>query len=571
MASKKHQPDAVVLPKDIAELPTGHLQLPPRVAWSADEFTTLGQLVQAFVRERPLDSRSVTLKRTRVVRNLLSAVREGGLLGWDRFRRTRPLFVTRGSIYFFSPSFKRLQKAVSDGRLEQLHLSRRAITALHAVTITTIGDLIQHSRRGIVGLSASGELTSTEIVQSLDALADAVVVDGTIDWIRYAERRGFQLLPHVAHDVYSGAQFLWHFPKACEHAVASKFGSLGTTLLRHRLFRHRDILVPLPEIGRHLGLSGERCRLLERSIIEMLQRAVWQEEYRGCRFRFRRGFLRPLCQLRESIQNLSDDGLSLDRWRTVLRECWGVEPENLGQQEMIILQLLGIESYPEEASAKVAGGPDSSIHREIVSEIKALFSRQPALAFTREDIRQHLFAKFGASAPESSRLAEILEQVSDVEVDRKSGRYQIAFEHLKKIADQCERILRESGSPMHYGELTAEIDRLLPEGAERPLERTVANHLAESKRFVAVARSGRWALPEWGRVETRSVAAIAADLLRESKLPLTEGELFDSIAARRPAKRQSIGTLLRQDGRFRRVGPRMWTLAESRQGSEEYT
>ena len=561
MRSQDAQADKIILPKAIGELPTGHLQLPQRVAWSADEFRTIGELIEGFIRNRPLETRSLTSQLTRVVRNLVSAVRTDGLHGWDRFRKARPLFVTHGSLYFFSPAFERLGAATVSDRLAKLHLSRRAINALHAANVTTIGDLIQRTKTGITDLSASGELTSTEIVESLDALADAVASDGSVDWVCYAERRRFQLLPNAPQDAFTGRQFLWQFPRACDEAVTSKFGSAGALILRNRLFRHRDILVPLPEVGRHLGVSGERCRLIETSVLKMLRDAILREEYCGCRFRFRREFLRPLHELAEMIQRLPPGRLSLDQWRLTLMQCWGAQPEDLGQQEMIILQLLGIESYPEEAACGTSAGEEFGMSAEIVSEIQRLFSRSPALSFTREDIRQHLFAKFREAAPEGTNLAQVLEQLPTLEFDRASGRYRLRLEHVKNTVDRCERILRDSGFPMHYGELTAEIDRLLPEGVERPAERSVAMRLAGSKRFIAIARTGHWALREWGHVETRSVAEIAADLLRKSASPLTEDELFHSIVALRPTKRGSIGSLLREDGRFRRVAPVTWELA----------
>ena len=106
-----------------------------------------------------------------------------------------------------------------------MHLNRRAITALRAIGVSTIGKLIGEARKGIVGLRAAGVLTTLEITGTLDALSDAVTATGDIDWLCFAERRSFTLLPAAAKDSYSARDFLWHFPRICEEAVISKLRS----------------------------------------------------------------------------------------------------------------------------------------------------------------------------------------------------------------------------------------------------------------------------------------------------------------------------------------------------------
>ena len=556
--------DQLAIPAPIGDLPIGHLQLPVRVAAALPEVHTIQQMFDWWRTELQRRNRSETvgLHLRRIVGAVHVAIRQRGVEGWDLFRKSRPLFVQPATIYFFSPAFARLKQSARTGGLAKLHLSRRAITALNARGIAKIGNLIDEAKVGIVGLRASGQLTTTEIVESLDALADALTSEGMIDWVLYAEIRRFQILPLHEQTSYSGAEFLWNFPKACEVAVSEKFGPSGLVVLHRRVFRHRDLVVPLSELGRQLGQTGERARLLEASILKMLRRAVWQEEYRGCRFRFRPQFLRPLYELADRLQELPAATLSETHWRTLLRETWDMQPEQLGQQEALILELLGLDCSLVEGnrillpSNRVAAGTSA-----VLKELKAFFRRRAARAMSKDEIAQHLCKKFAAAAPDQHALQTLLESLASIECEPATRRYRLRFEQLNDTADRCERILREHYAPMHYKDLAAEIERRLPPTSHRIPPRSVACRLAGSKRFTPIGRTGVWSLREWTHVETRTVADIAAELLAESGEPLTERQLFQLIQPLRSVRSGSIGTLLREDRRFRRPAPAVWELA----------
>ncbi len=112
---------------------------------------------------------------------------------------------------------------------------------------------------------------------------------------------------------------------------------------------------------------------------------------------------------------------------------------------------------------------------------------------------------------------------------------------------------------MHRRELTLEVHGFKRRAGSLRTGMHVALALSRDKRFKAIARSGFWILAKWD-LETGDIADVAARCLSESDRPLTEAELFPLIAARRPVKLNSIMSSLREDGRFRRVGPRTWEL-----------
>ena len=550
-------------PADIAELPAGHLQLGGSAAATADHYSTIGALVSASATGELPPRLPGALHIRRVLSMAAAATHNDGAAGWDQFRKLRPAFVVPERIFFYSPRLHRLQASSRDGSLAKLHLSRRGVNALHAGGIGTIGALIARAACGIIDLRAVGHLTAMEITGALNALSDCLTPEGAVDWIGYAERQQFKILPQPANQTYSGREFLWEFPRLCEAAVLTKLGPLGTVVLQRRIFRHPDISVPLREVGQQLGTTGERVRLIERSIMDMLNGAVWREEYSGCRFRFRREFLQPLYDLADRVQSLPDGSLTSTAWHNLLQDCWGVGPADVGLQSTLILQLLGIEGQlAEELPIALPPGTSADALRRATAELKQFRATRGARSFTVDEVAAHLSAKMGDVAPDDEAVRAILESLPTVEQDPTSRGYRVRLGELKNHVDRAERILREHGMPMHFKEIHSQIARLAPTALAGLSPRDLSSRMANAPRFVPLGRTGVWSLREWPHIETGTVADIAARLLSTSECPLSESRLFELISPLRQVRRGSIGTLLREDQRFRRVAPAVWALIE---------
>ncbi len=340
----------------------------------------------------------------------------------------------------------------------------------------------------------------------------------------------------------------------------SKVGRQGSLVLQHRIFRHADIVVSLAEVGRHLGLTRERVRLAESAIMKMFKRAIWREEYRGCRFRFRPEFVQPMHQLADAIQALPPGALSLERWHALLREIWDVDAVDLGQQEVMFFERLGLDHELMRDSPIVARQGDADVLRRVMIEMKALFLRRTREALSATEVHQELSTILGEQTPAFDVISDLLESLPEIEREKGSGRYRLRLEKLKNHVDRCERILRDSGVPMHFREIALAIDRQLPPTANRLAPRPLASRMANAPRFVPIGKSGVWTLREWSHIETRTVAEIAAEILRDLGAPLTEKELFQRIGPLRDVRQASIGTLMSEDGRFRRAAPATWEL-----------
>lgn len=564
------------LPKEISNLAVTHLQLENIAGLLASSYRTIHDLEMGILNLRPRSKyqRDALPGIQDVLDRLHVAITAGGIAGWDQFRDSRPRLASLSEIAFFSPSLERLNNEGRGLDLAKLHLGRRARNALHAAGISSIGRLIERAHVGIFGLNAAGELTSLEIVDSLQALSKSLTGRGAIDWIAFAQHRGFLLLPAVNRAKYSIPEFLRLLPEVCREAVMSRFGTAEVFVLEKRFIRPPDRFIKLRDIGKRLKLTGERVRQLESNVSTLLHGIIWRSDYGGCRFRVRRAFLEPLYDLASQIRKLNEGELSVARWRLLLKDVWGIEPSDLGDIELLIFNLLALDrtlfsKTPLFLSAK----ENTQDLRAALGKIRELFRRRRRDEFSLAEITQHLAQLLGPRAPVSSTVSQLLAAVPTIEFlsDRKC--YRVRLEALYNYGDLGERILRDAGAPMHFREISAKLSatRLSKRGTIDPLR--LARRMVRSERFVCISKTGIWGLREWGGVDTRRLVDIAADLLSTSQSPLTEKQIFDVISRSRIIKIKSIGSLLRLDERFTRVGAgalsKGWTLADPRATRKE--
>lgn len=561
----RRDPEPPGLPAEIASLPLGHLQLKLSHRTAA-LYKTIGDIAVAAgdpAKVKPKAAGTIPLKRALAA--LATATAVAGADGWDDFRSGRPALLHPKKVFFYSPKLSKLSASFLSGSLAELHLSRRGINALGAIGINTIGNLIAAARDGITSLRASGALTAAEIVQALHAMAGTVMSSGDVDWIAYAERRRFLVLPEERRDSYTAAEFLRAFPRVCEAAVSRTLGPLGRVVLLRRVFRHPDIVSLLREVAATINLTSERIRLVEKEIEEMLWFAIWKQEYRGCDFRFRDEFLQPLYDLADRVCSHPSKTLSEQGWRSLLQECWDVTPAALGQQTSLLHHLLGLPAHLPDVGERILAPGRSPGWRsgKIARHIRRFIRAQSTRDFTVAELHRALTREMGEVPYDEAELRRLVASFEGVETGRDQDHYRVKLSNLATHQDRCERILSEHGSPLHFREILARIARAAPAAAKDTL-RALEHGQLDKSRFIPLGRSGFWALKEWSHLTGGSVADLAAKILSGSHGPLTEKQLFDLMSEQRPVRLKSIGTLLSEDARFYRVAPATWALAASR-------
>jgi DNA-directed RNA polymerase delta subunit len=530
----------------VKNLPIGHLQLSGRPANLRRVSSTIGELFDAVHRGALLRSSPTAVARIKRTLNALTKAlnRGNGSEGWDLYRKARPPLRSYKAIYFASPRLSRLAAGEQRSRLARMHLSRRAINALKKARIITLGQLINRAQAGIVGLTGLGQFKGLEIVASLDALSEAAGMKGSIDWVKFAKIRGFAVLPEQQSQP-TPEEFICCFPSLCQRAVSTSFTTNALAILNTRLLRRAEQAAPRPTLGKRLGQNRETVRLHENEIVEALRRAIWEEDYCNCRFRFRQEFLIPLHSLGQALHDSPRR-----TWSRALRKVWGVDRHAIQRQEVLLLRLLGKDNQWALHGTVL----EKRVQLEVQRFIRANRTRE----FSAAELWKYLRPKFKTGAPSLPDVASLLRTVPTLQYVNESDSFNVRLGELS-LTDRCEVILRARGQPMHIQELTVTLAETAAGRKRRTAQDTVAL-LWPSARFVAIGKSGYWALPEWKNVETRTIADVAVDLLTSIGKPLHVDELFALIEKRRPAARISMGTVLRQDPRFVRVARATWTL-----------
>jgi len=104
------------------------------------------------------------------------------------------------------------------------------------------------------------------------------------------------------------------------------------------------------------------------------------------------------------------------------------------------------------------------------------------------------------------------------------------------VKDKAYIILKNEGKPLHFGEVTTLINKVLPFGRKAYVQ-TVHNELIKDSRFVLVGR-GLYALAEWG-YQPGTVAEIIRQVLKADG-PMSKEEIIRRVLAKRLVKENTI-------------------------------
>jgi DNA-directed RNA polymerase delta subunit len=552
--------------KDGAEwfeaLPAGHLRLGSRARAATTRFRTIGRLLTAIAEHDDQIHWTAGVERELLdvyykLRPALDRRSDAALVAFLRSREQAQM----NSIYFARPSLDVAERVVN-ADIRRLHLSVRAINVLTHRKISTVPALISHARAGIVQFSLAGESVCSEIVRTLDCIWKAGVSGGDLNWARFAELYGVEVLPGESF-VPPPALFLDEFPSFCRRLISKKFGAAGSQTLNHRFLTEYGNTTSLRTLGKRLGLTGERMRIIESEVFQTLEAAILRDEYVGCPVRLRFEFLHPIHFLILHFRR-PEQALPVLAWKRAIQRIWHISQAEVSGVEALLLRLLGF-------SAK-RFGCGSLILREhqkaepmhiVVGEAKRLMREAGSGTVDSEKLRVRLAHVTGQRALSDEQFRSILSQLPEIEAVSCGAMLRVRFKNLRTYAQQSERLLQQRGSPMHYTELVCEIAGPRYADSLYKLSRNIVQGLTSSPRFRPIAKSGFWALTEWSDVETRPVADIAASLLAQRKSPLQSRDLFGLIMERRDVSYGSVYSLLKKDPRFIRSADGLWSLRTS--------
>jgi DNA-directed RNA polymerase delta subunit len=108
---------------------------------------------------------------------------------------------------------------------------------------------------------------------------------------------------------------------------------------------------------------------------------------------------------------------------------------------------------------------------------------------------------------------------------------------LKRISDKVYLVLKKETKPLHFTEIANKINELGFDN-KKANPATIHNELILDSKYVLVGR-GIYALKEWG-YEPGIVSEVVAEVLRNSKKPLTRDEIINQVLEKRFVKKSTI-------------------------------
>lgn len=312
---------------------------------------------------------------------------------------------------------------------------------------------------------------------------------------------------------------------------------------RFGLFDRKETL---EQIGELLGITRERVRQLEKSVITRLKASA------------EAGELPHIPELEKRFAEYLQENGTAARITNISKELTA-ENSKTDQSRIAFLAALipSIVSVNETddyyQAISLAKANDEKALKDsiskIVDTIKKLSEPKPI-----EDIAK---AASIADVKQAESLATISKKLATL--NSQWGLIKWPMVNPKNIRDKIYVILKENGKHMHFNEIS---EAIKDSDFKRKDVTTQAihNELIKDKRFVLVGR-GIYALKEWG-YEKGTVADIIADILRQEGKELHRDEIVKRVLESRYVKETTILLNLQGKPQFKRVAKATYALAE---------
>src|SRR6185312_16094887 len=291
---------------------------------------------------------------------------------------------------------------------------------------------------------------------------------------------------------------------------------------RFGLFDRKETL---EQIGEMLGITRERVRQLEKSVITRLRASAEQ------------GQLPHVADFQTALLELLHQDGETARVSAIAAQLASGNPSREEQARVAFLSQLS----PDVAVITEDDNFYYSVGVKSVRDEKALKSAVSDLIQTIADLGEpkpieEIAKAAGMDDPkQTAALASVSKHLATL-----NGRWGLVkwpMVNPKNIRDKIYVILKENGKQMHF------------------------NEIIKDKRFVLIGR-GMYALKEWG-YQKGTVADVIADVLRDANEPLHRDEIVKRVLKSRFVKETTILLNLQGKPQFKRVAKATYALAEA--------
>ncbi len=312
---------------------------------------------------------------------------------------------------------------------------------------------------------------------------------------------------------------------------------------RFGLFDRKETL---EQIGELLGITRERVRQLEKSVVNRLKASAEQgevpripdieelllEQLQG---------MGDVARVSKLTEKVSDNPTKLEQSRVAFLAQLCPQLVVINEDDHFH-QAVGIKKMHDEHGIK------ENVSR-IIDAIKKIGEPTSIETIAKE---------IGIESVESaSALASISKHLATL-----NGRWGLVkwpMVNPKNIRDKIFVILKEHGKHMHFNEI-AEAIKDSEFKRKDVTTQAIHNELIKDKRFVLIGR-GIYALKEWG-YEKGTVSDIISEVLKQEGGPLHRDEIVKRVLKSRYVKETTILLNLQGKTKFKRVAKATYALAE---------
>jgi len=312
---------------------------------------------------------------------------------------------------------------------------------------------------------------------------------------------------------------------------------------RFGLFDRKETL---EQIGEMLGITRERVRQLEKSVVTRLKTTSEQGTVPHIQ-----AFQ---AQLLEHLQTMGQVARISDLTAKLVSDPNRIEQARTAFLAQLCPEVLVIneDDYYYHSAAVESAGNEKAVKADLaklIETIKKLGEPKP--------ISEIAVAAGFNDVAHTEALASISKQLATL-----NGRWGLVkwpMVNPKNIRDKIYVILKEHGKHLHFNEIAKAIKDSDFKRKDVTTQ-AIHNELIKDKRFVLIGR-GIYALKEWG-YEKGTVADIISEVLRKANEPLHRDEIVKRVLQSRYVKETTILLNLQGKPQFKRVAKATYDLAE---------
>lgn len=312
---------------------------------------------------------------------------------------------------------------------------------------------------------------------------------------------------------------------------------------RFGLFDRKETL---EQIGEMLGITRERVRQLEKSVVISLKTAV------------EKGSIPHVADFEENVLDLLNENGRISRvselTKRLTTDATREEQARVSFLSQLCPALIVInEDDNFYNSVGVRKAHDEKAIKNLVSKLIDTIKQlgEP------KDIASIAKAAGITDDNQAAALASTSKQLATL--NDRWGLIKWPMVNPKNIRDKIYVILKENGKHMHFNEIS---DAIKDSDFKRKdvTTQAVHNELIKDKRFVLIGR-GIYALKEWG-YDKGTVADIITEVLKQAGEPLHRDEIVKRVLKSRFVKETTILLNLQGKPQFKRVAKATYALAE---------